>query len=1812
MKLNTFCCKTTDADLRVSRNADFPVCRIADLPVCKPFENSRTARLTPAWQVGNLRCSRLGSRCYTAAVSPGLHSWAAKLLHPVVATVCAVYLWFSVIAATQAQVMLNTYDASGNIAQRTSSAISPPQIIGQPQLQIVIPGEIASFSVLLADSSGCAYQWLFNGTNLPGQTSDALLILNTATSNQGPYSVVVTNNSGSVTSSVAQLYIDSNGNGLPDLWEMANFGNLNQNAAGDADGDGISNLQEFFDGTNPNSNVSARPRLNVLTDGGGLVAVNPFKLSYDPTDTVTLTATPFAPNSFIGWAGDANTPGNPLALLMNSSKTVQARFLRATPAAGMVGWWRAESNALDIIGTNNGVLINGASFATGKVGQAFSLDGISQSVEIADSATLHPASVTIEGWVQFASAGGIQVLYSKPYGPGVLDSFGVWLENGNLKATMSDTSSFGPFLSIPFSPVIGRWYHIGFTFDNATQVESLYLDGARVSSSVTGRPIAYDSHPLIFGRDIENGNPSFFVDGSIDEVSLYDRALTPAEMNAIAAADFAGKNANQPFFTTPAQLPEAFVGVAYTQQVSTVLGTAPISFALSGGSLPPGLTISSNGIFSGTPTTLGSNTFALIATDATGMSSEEVVFGLVVGIPSSPLRITAWWRAEGNTLDSVGSNHGALSNGVTYTAGEVGQAFNFDGTSGYFIAPDAGLPSGNAPRSVEFWMRYEAGATGNHPPFIYGGQSGSSSFYVIVVGNRLYIGSYGGGDTPGSTIATDGNWHHIALTHDGGTARMYVDGQLDAQVVRTYNTLLSGAFYMGAIGTTGDRFKGQVDELAVYNRALSQAEIVSIYQAGSAGKTITGPYINTPSLPDVVIGQTYSATLTSIFATPPVSYAIVGGALPPGITLSSSSVFSGTATTAGLYSFTVQPTDASNTGPPQGFTIQVFAPIAPPPGLIGWWRGESNTVDELGAHTGILNGNATYAVGRVGTAFKLDGASSFVDLGPWSAGTTWTLETWVNASALPGGRHTIIGSLNNCSDWALVMTDGQLGAAVKQGGCVTFLGSGIYAAVGSWYHLAATSDGLNAWLYVNGVLRGTTPVVPNYIGDASGLRIGSAVYCNCEFFPGIVDEPAVYNRALGSNEIAAIFNAGSAGKTSPGPYFSTQPVLPDAIVGQGYTQAIATVRGTAPVNYSITGGSLPGGLALSSSGSITGLPNTAGPFTFVIRATDGASLFAEQTFSIQSRSQVPPPAGIVGWWRGENDALDSIGANDGFLLNGTGFAAGMVGQAFSFDGLNDGVEIEDVPELRPASLTLEAWVMFFSSGGLQHVFAKPVGGGGADSYVIWLENGNLRGMICDAAGGNNFLSIPFSPLSGRWYHVAFTFDDVSKQQWLYLNGNAVATGPSYRSIGYDNHPLLLGADVENGVQTFVLSGRIDEAAIYNRALNAPEIAAIYNAGAAGKAAVGPYINTPPVLPDGGVGQAYTQAVASVHGTLPLTYSLVGGALPPGITLSSGGLLRGIPASEGTFNFVVRVTDAAALFADQSFTLQIDPPVDAPAGIVSLWRAENNALDSVGANHGFLTNGVGFDSGKVGSAFALDGFNDYIQVPDSPSLRPPSITLEGWFLFNAANGIRVLCAKPLGSGNLDSYGIWLENGVLKAAICDNGGFGVVLGTPFSPSFGHWYHIAYTFDDASKQQVLYVDRVTVALGLGDRSIAYDTKPLLLGADIESGNRAFFFPGRIDELALYNRALTAQEVASIYAAGPAGKRLIPQILLQPSLQGQRISISFDATVGRSYTVQSAPSLTNGWVDVTNITAGATNVIFSDFITNSPQRLYRVRTSL
>src|SRR5437762_2764624 len=147
---------------------------------------------------------------------PTIRTWAIGSLTGLLICGCSVAL---------AQPWLLTSDLGGNLQAQFPELVSSPQIIAQPQQQIVPPGSVASFFVVAADTRGLTYQWRFSGTNINGATGDALMLTNVSAANEGQYSVVLSNSSSTVTSSSAALMIDSDGDGLPDSWEMAYFGN---------------------------------------------------------------------------------------------------------------------------------------------------------------------------------------------------------------------------------------------------------------------------------------------------------------------------------------------------------------------------------------------------------------------------------------------------------------------------------------------------------------------------------------------------------------------------------------------------------------------------------------------------------------------------------------------------------------------------------------------------------------------------------------------------------------------------------------------------------------------------------------------------------------------------------------------------------------------------------------------------------------------------------------------------------------------------------------------------------------------------------------------------------------------------------------------------------------------------------------------------------------------------------------------------------------------------------------------------------------------------------------------------------------------------------------------------------------------------------------------------------------------------------------------------------------------------------------------------------------------------------------------------
>jgi hypothetical protein len=441
-------------------------------------------------------------------------------------------------------------------------------------------------------------------------------------------------------------------------------------------------------------------------------------------------------------------------------------------------------------------------------------------------------------------------------------------------------------------------------------------------------------------------------------------------------------------------------------------------------------------------------------------------------------------------------------------------------------------------------------------------------------------------------------------------------------------------------------------------------------------------------------------------------------------------------------------------------------------------------------------------------------------------------------------------------------------------------------------------------------------------------------------------------------------------------------------------------------------------------------------------------------------------------------------------------------------------------------------------------------------------------------------------------------------------------------------------EMQNAISTIVQSGvgRFDNAGTFRKSVNPGTIifnVSFNNSGTVDirsgilSANVG-YASSPNArlncalsgtTPGTGYGQLQVAGAVTLNGALGV--ELINGFIPAtnnSFTVLTAGTRNGTfvnffyPSNAVTMllsntanSVLVRVTDV--FIAPQ--------PAPVPPGLISWWQAEGNALDAFGTNHGVLTNGAAFAPGQVEQTFALDGVNDYVQVSDSPSLRPVSVTIEAWVKFFATNGIRIVLVKPLGSGTFDSYGLALQDGAVLAAVADNTGFGPFLTGPANTVPGQWYHLAYTFDDSSKQQVLYVNGIPVASGTANKTMNYDTHPVLLGADVENGVLSFFHHGQIDEASLYNRALTRDEIATIYNAGAAGKQrfITRPMLFAPMLSGSNVLLSWTAESNKTYRLEFNPGLDpTKWNavpgDVTTLSNRATKL---DALTSS-NRFYRV----
>lgn len=222
------------------------------------------------------------------------------------------------------------------------------------------------------------------------------------------------------------------------------------------------------------------------------------------------------------------------------------------PPADLIGWWPGDGNADDIAGGGDATLKGGAAFAPGKVGQAFLLDGIDAYVDAGNAPTLRVSGgdFTIETWVLFNALSHPpgENIGAPPGDVSILDkmsTFGVNMDGWRLLKQADNRFWFclggvtgnrciDPAFTV-FSTTVattGVWYHVA-AVKSATSF-SIYVNG-QLQDSRSPVPNFLDTHsgPLRIGSNALEGA---HLNGLIDEVGLYDRALSAGEIQGIFLA----------------------------------------------------------------------------------------------------------------------------------------------------------------------------------------------------------------------------------------------------------------------------------------------------------------------------------------------------------------------------------------------------------------------------------------------------------------------------------------------------------------------------------------------------------------------------------------------------------------------------------------------------------------------------------------------------------------------------------------------------------------------------------------------------------------------------------------------------------------------------------------------------------------------------------------------------------------------------------------------------------------------------------------------------------------------------------------------------------------------------------------------------------------------------------------------------------------------------------------------------------------------------------------------------------------------------
>ncbi|MHC4456605.1 MAG: LamG-like jellyroll fold domain-containing protein, partial [Planctomycetota bacterium] len=1021
----------------------------------------------------------------------------------------------------------------------------------------------------------------------------------------------------------------------------------------------------------------------------------------------------------------------------------------------------------------------------------------------------------------------------------------------------------------------------------------------------------------------------------------------------------------------------------------------------------------------------------------------------------------AYWRFDegsGSTAhDLVGGNDGTIY-GAQWTTGKIGGALSFDGINDYVDLGDLDL-SGSF--SLAFWMKPESFPDSWNSTVVKAFDYGCE-----FIGNTFY-GSLGDGDWTvnlTTTISEPEQWYYAVLTYNGTQLIMYINGDSVASGSGSHSSN-DEPLLIGSWNRVSDFFDGLIDEVAIYDRALSASQIQQFYRLFSVGDFHLwsgSPCIDAGDNAEVLPSETMDFDGSprirngvvdmgayEFYRGPTTIY--VDPSAPSGGNdgsswqkayrrLQQALAFSFAGDEIRVANGTYRPDHDVRAGHyytyDRRMAFQIGSGVAIYGGYAGYGAPDPNERD-ADRYKSILTGDL---YGNDGPDFTNNYENSYhvvtssgTDQNTVFDGFTIKGGNADGSSPFGGGMYNQSGTLvvANCtftSNWA---DDG--------GGAMCNYDVNIILTNCSFTQNSAFWIGGGVYNYDTDLALTGCEFSNNEAEDGGGIYNESSTLTatNCTFSGNSADNGAgVYNDDS-SSELTNCILGGNAANGRGGAMYSD---------GEEHNYITLT-------NCTISGNEADscGGLYYEVDGLQAELTNC---ILWANMDSDGMI----ESSQIRNGAPVINYCCIQGWTGGlggtgnmgenplfvgqgeEQDlishwsldegsgstAFDLVGGNHGTLVNGPVWTTGQIDGALSFDGVDDHVDVDglEVNTGAGAHNTVTFW-MYWEGGDDQMPFGWQV------PYDLWFRN-NCFGFN---TGQGNVYGISSDGLSGKWVHVGAVFYNgvpTSANNKLYINGAVQDIGPCLGNTSV-SRSVTSGARISGWRvdSSYMFGGTIDDVRIYDRALSAEEVRQLYLQGS----------------------------------------------------------------------------------------------------MVAHWKLDEGegdiAYDSVGDNDGSIIGDPNWTTGIIDGALSFDGVDDYVNCGDDSSLDVVDmITVAAWArsgrtvdTINKQGGWGKWYYSPRRTSYLvrtDDLNIW--HGDIKTY---NGMFSVQGGTITL----EWQYVVLTYDGFTLS--LFVDGSEVDSTPASGTISVSNQ------DVEIGRYDGwkYFNGTIDDVAIYDRALSAEEIRQLY---------------------------------------------------------------------------------